>query len=770
MSPTATRRRALAASMSLAVAAATGVVLAHGSSATPGDPLASWGTNGVRHVGPPVGCSPCPTADSAVTGSKLASGGSRTILGYDWTTPPPVSSDPNTPNVDAARAVQSSVLAVSDGGAAPWVVPLTSVGTGLDRSVLAVGWQPSPARVVAVARVVQQASTPSGTDTPLREEVRRYTTAGVLDATTTLDASANGSWSLAAVAGDGSVVGVEDSSSGAADLPLTTVRRYAAGGTLRWTKVLPAGDAVEQVTVDADGRIVLVGSRANQGLHTFDGLMTVLTDAGSLDPSFGTGGALVSPAPVGFGRSFVAVDSAGADAVAVGTDQRKVADPSADGDNLPGALVVARTRSGQLVSGFGSGGVAVRPWSASDGPRTEPSAVRFDGQQVVVAEGTTQPGGSAPTAALERFTATGAVDDGFQVDGSVAPGFTALERVAGGYVVATPNDPSAAAFGLDLRAYTTAPGPPAGPPAPGAPAIAQAAAGRVELSWSAPPGPVTGEEVLIDTGGDGGVDAVSHVAPTTSATVGGLAAGRAYRFAIRARNSAGISPRSAWSALALPPFRSVDAFTDRQYRDFALRAPTSAELTSWRDDITAGRATPLGEVDRAVDFMTWAPVQSPVIRLYKAYFKRLPDTGGLGYWVGRSRAGASLAAISDQFAASSEFQHTYGSLSNRGFVQLVYQNVLGRPGESSGVDYWTGQLDQHKRTRGAVMTGFSESAECKRITKPTVDVVNIYVGMLRRVPTAGEADLWTSLLARGSPRTDVIRSILSSSDYDSRIL
>jgi len=67
-----------------------------------------------------------------------------------------------------------------------------------------------------------------------------------------------------------------------------------------------------------------------------------------------------------------------------------------------------------------------------------------------------------------------------------------------------------------------------------------------------------------------------------------------------------------------------------------------------------------------------------VVRLYSAYFLRIPDYDGLMYWVNRKTQGTALEEISDAFATSPEFQTTYGSLSNAEFVTLVYQNVLGR--------------------------------------------------------------------------------------------
>jgi hypothetical protein len=38
-------------------------------------------------------------------------------------------------------------------------------------------------------------------------------------------------------------------------------------------------------------------------------------------------------------------------------------------------------------------------------------------------------------------------------------------------------------------------------------------------------------------------------------------------------------------------------------------------------------------------------------------------------------------------------------------------NVLDRPGEQAGVDYWVGLLDTKAATVASVLAGFSESAE-----------------------------------------------------------
>src|SRR5690606_427050 len=115
-----------------------------------------------------------------------------------------------------------------------------------------------------------------------------------------------------------------------------------------------------------------------------------------------------------------------------------------------------------------------------------------------------------------------------------------------------------------------------------------------------------------------------------------------------------------------------------------------------------------------------------------------PDRDGLVYWINRKRTGTSINTISQAFATSKEFRTLYGTLSNRAFVERIYQNILGRPGEKAGVDYWTNELNAGRRNRGSVMLGFSESAEYKTSSAKFVNVSVIVTLMLRRAPTSSE--------------------------------
>jgi len=138
------------------------------------------------------------------------------------------------------------------------------------------------------------------------------------------------------------------------------------------------------------------------------------------------------------------------------------------------------------------------------------------------------------------------------------------------------------------------------------------------------------------------------------------------------------------------------------------------------------------------------------------------------YWINVYKSGGSLEAISDSFAGSEEFQQRYGALSNEAFVNLVYQNILGRAPDPGGYAFWAGELNSGRRTRGQVMIGFSESAEYEELTSHEVYVTMMYVGMLRRSPEMEEFNFWVNYLDSGHSGLALIDGFLNSQEYANR--
>ena len=99
-------------------------------------------------------------------------------------------------------------------------------------------------------------------------------------------------------------------------------------------------------------------------------------------------------------------------------------------------------------------------------------------------------------------------------------------------------------------------------------------------------------------------------------------------------------------------------------------------------------------------------------RIFQAAFARAPDEGGLGFWMAMMDKGVSLNAVAQGFVDSAEFADRYGANpTHRELVEKFYENILHRPGEAAGIDWWTGQLDRKLSTVAEALAGFSESQE-----------------------------------------------------------
>jgi len=101
-----------------------------------------------------------------------------------------------------------------------------------------------------------------------------------------------------------------------------------------------------------------------------------------------------------------------------------------------------------------------------------------------------------------------------------------------------------------------------------------------------------------------------------------------------------------------------------------------------------------------------------VIRLYQAAFDREADAGGFYNWTERLVTDSfTLKQVAAGFTGSAEFAADYGDLGNGDYVQALYNNVLGRDADATGLANWTERLDTGVMSRSDVLIGFSESAE-----------------------------------------------------------
>ncbi len=215
------------------------------------------------------------------------------------------------------------------------------------------------------------------------------------------------------------------------------------------------------------------------------------------------------------------------------------------------------------------------------------------------------------------------------------------------------------------------------------------------------------------------------------------------------------------------PLNDATTFVEQQYRDILQRYPDPAGVQYWANLLATGRIAGYQMVQQFVKSPEFLGSMSPAMRLYLAYFGRWPDDAGLDYWANAIRSGTQVSQISDFFATSPEFTARYGSLSNRDFVTLVYNNVLSRSPDAAGYNFWLGRMSAGL-SRGQVMTNFSESAEYVGQTRAPITVRSLYLGLLQREPDADGFAFWTQRNRIEPSLAPLIVGFLDSDEYADR--
>ena len=102
-----------------------------------------------------------------------------------------------------------------------------------------------------------------------------------------------------------------------------------------------------------------------------------------------------------------------------------------------------------------------------------------------------------------------------------------------------------------------------------------------------------------------------------------------------------------------------------------------------------------------------------VYMIYKAAFNRAPDASGMGYWLAQKDAGSNIVTnIAQGFVNSAEFTAKYGTNpTNATYIDKLYQNVLGRNGDSGGITYWNQELDAGRISKAAALAAFATLPE-----------------------------------------------------------
>ena len=113
-----------------------------------------------------------------------------------------------------------------------------------------------------------------------------------------------------------------------------------------------------------------------------------------------------------------------------------------------------------------------------------------------------------------------------------------------------------------------------------------------------------------------------------------------------------------------------------------------------------------------------------VTRLYQNILNRDPDKAGLNYWVKGLKSGKITGSEAlTGFFTSNEIKNK--NLSNKAFIEELYNTVLNRKSDEGGLQYWKNRLDV-QMSREYVINGFASSNEffsmCKKYNVKKGDI------------------------------------------------
>jgi len=222
----------------------------------------------------------------------------------------------------------------------------------------------------------------------------------------------------------------------------------------------------------------------------------------------------------------------------------------------------------------------------------------------------------------------------------------------------------------------------------------------------------------------------------------------------------------------------VEAFVTRFYSEVLDRSPDSAGLDNWVTallnksksgaDIAKGFIFSTEFTNRNIDNDKYLEI------LYKAFFNRAGDSGGLANWKAKMNDGKSKSVVLDGFLNSKEFENlcekytikpNFNDVIN--FVTRFYQKVLNRNPDTAGLNNWVKHLTTGTKSGADIAKGFIFSTEfTNRGTNNDTFLDILYKSFFNRVGDTGGVSNWTNKMNNGISRTKILDGFLNSTEFE----
>ena len=94
--------------------------------------------------------------------------------------------------------------------------------------------------------------------------------------------------------------------------------------------------------------------------------------------------------------------------------------------------------------------------------------------------------------------------------------------------------------------------------------------------------------------------------------------------------------------------------------------------------------------------------------MYVAYYGRPGDAGGLDFWaVKLEEVNGNLKEIINEFGTSKEFTDRFGDLDDEELVDNIFLQLLGRPADSGGLNFYVNGLREGRFTLASIALRYS---------------------------------------------------------------
>lgn len=239
--------------------------------------------------------------------------------------------------------------------------------------------------------------------------------------------------------------------------------------------------------------------------------------------------------------------------------------------------------------------------------------------------------------------------------------------------------------------------------------------------------------------------------------------------------------------LGPPCEESYGCFVDRQYADLLEREPASGERQAQLDALCTGSLTMPGLAQNLLNSSEFSDTVGFIYRCYFGLFNdnfaasferldyRVPDLGGVAYWLGLLRSYDNLRdgqlSVVAGFTNSIEWQQRVGNLSNEEFVEFLYRSILGRPSEPAGKQAYLDNLNSGAVTSDSLALDFLLSGEAVTKYHNQTVIAAGYLGLLKEELARSQfVDLLRRMASGALDTTDVLWIFMfGSPDYQDRL-